>query len=93
MNEKLIKRIKTISKEFSSRGFELEEDLMELAQLNPEIADRLENTKYKKISFFVARETNSIGITLEDVQIEFFVEEGEDEIGPWYEATAEIRYF
>ena len=93
LNEKLIKKIGSISKEFKERGFDLEEDLIELAETHPDIAERLENTKFKKIFFFNDEERNSVGITLEDVQIEFVVTTGTDEIGPWYEATAEIRYF
>ena len=51
------------------------------------------NTKYKKIEFYEDKELHSVGMTLEDVQIEFFITEGEDEEGPWYEAEAEIIFF
>lgn len=93
LSEKLLKKIGTIAKEFEKRGYTLEEDLIELAETREDIAERLENTKFKKIEFFQDDELHSVGITLEDVQIEFFVTEGEDGEGPWYEAEAEIIFF
>ena len=50
ISEKLAKRIGTISKEFEKLGYNLEEDLLELVELREDIAERLENTKYKKIN-------------------------------------------
>ena len=93
LSEKLLKKLHTISEEFEKRGFSIEEDLIELAEINPEIAQKIEEIKFKKINFFQDEELNLIGITLEDTQIEFFITTGEDEEGPWYEASAEIRYF
>ena len=93
ISEKLVKRIVTISKEFEKLGYNLEEDLLELAEMREDIAERLENTKFKKIEFYEDKELHSVGMTLEDVQIEFFITEGEDEEGPWYEAEAEIIFF
>ena len=89
ISEKLVKRIGTISREFEKLGYNLEEDLLELAEMREDIAERLENTKYKKIEFYEDKELHSVGMTLEDVQIT----EGEDEEGPWYEAEAEIIFF
>ncbi|WP_239463390.1 hypothetical protein, partial [Fusobacterium mortiferum] len=80
-------------KEFEKRGYTLEEDLIELVETREDIAQRLEETKFKKIEFFQDDKLHSVGLTLEDVQIEFFVTEGEDEEGPWYEAEAEIIFF
>ncbi|STO31554.1 Uncharacterised protein [Fusobacterium necrogenes] len=93
LSEKLLKKIGSISKEFEKRGYTLEEDLVELVKTREDIAQKLENTKFKKIEFFQDEELHSIGLTLEDVQIEFFVTEGEDEQGPWYEAEVEIIFF
>lgn len=93
ISEKLVKRIGTISREFEKLGYNLEEDLLELAEMREDIAEKLENTKYKKIEFYEDKELHSVGMTLEDVQIEFFITEGEDEEGPWYEAEAEIIFF
>lgn len=93
LSEKLTKRIGTIAKEFEKMGYTLEEDLLELVEMREDIAERLENTKFKKIEFYEDKELHSVGMTLEDVQIEFFITEGEDEEGPWYEAEAEIIFF
>lgn len=93
MTEKLQKNLEKISKEFERRGYFLEEDLYELVEEREDIAERIENIKFNKIEFFNIKEEDSIGFTLEDVQINFFVEFGEDEEGPWYEATAEIYFF
>ena len=90
LSEKLTKRI---AREFEKMGYTLEEDLLELAEMREDIAERLENTKFKKIEFYEDKELHSVGMTLEDVQIEFFITEGEDEEGPWYEAEAEIIFF
>ena len=93
LSEKLLKKLHTIAEEFKKSGFLLEEDLIELAESRQDIAERIENTKFKKISFFYDEELNSVGFTLEDVQVEFIVTVGEDEEGPWYETTAEIIFF
>ena len=92
LSEKLTKRIGTIAR-IEKMGYTLEEDLLELAEMREDIAERLENTKFKKIEFYEDKELHSVGMTLEDVQIEFFITEGEDEEGPWYEAEAEIIFF
>lgn len=93
LSEKLTKRIGTIAREFEKFGYNLEEDLLELAEMREDIAERMENTKFKKIEFYEDKELHSVGMTLEDVQVEFFITEGEDEEGPWYEAEAEIIFF
>lgn len=93
ISEELKNRLNNISDKFQEYGFTLREDLVELVELNEDIAVKLENTKFKKIHFFHDEESNSVGFTLDDVQVEFFVEYGEDEEGKWYEATAEIRWF
>ena len=93
MTEELIKKLDNISKKFEEYDFMLKEDLYELIEENNEIGSRILNTKLKKIHFFSDLESNSVGFTLDDVQVEFFVEYGEDEKGKWYEATAEIRWF
>ena len=49
LEEKLLKKIKTINENFINLGFDLEEDLIELVTQREDIKDRIENTKYKKI--------------------------------------------
>lgn len=93
MTEELLKRIEKINSEFEKRDFFLKEDLIELFETREDLREKLENTKPKKIEFFSIEEENCVGFTLEDVQVNFFVEFGEDEEGPWYEATAEIVFF
>jgi hypothetical protein len=93
ISEKLEKIKNGISRKFEELGFFIKEDIEELIDTYPEIATRLENTKLKKINFFYDDDENSVGFTLDDVQVEFFLKTGEDEKGPWYEAEAEIRYF
>lgn len=92
VSEKLEKNIIRISKEFERRGFFLEEDLRELIEMREDIAKMLEEAKYKKIEFF-EENTDSIGFTLNDAQVTFTVETGEDEEGPWYEASAHVLLF
>ena len=55
--------------------------------------NKLDAIKFKKIEFFTVEDENCVGFTLEDVQVNFFIEFGEDEEGEWYEATAEIISF
>jgi len=93
MEEKLTKLMLRINEEFQKRGYEIEDDLQELLETNEMIAEELSKTKFKKIEFFDIKEENSVGFTLEDLQVSFYLEYGEDEEGPWYEATAEIVSF
>lgn len=74
-------------------GFDLEEDLQELCEEREDMAERLENTKFKKMNFSKDEEANCYILNLEDCQIGFFVTLGEDEEGPWYETEAEIIFF
>ena len=58
-----------------------------------DIKDRIENTKYKKMTFSKDEETNSYILNLEDCQISFDIIEGEDEEGPWFEVECNIIFF
>lgn len=94
MEEKIISKLDRVKLEFKERGFEyLEGDLDDFFQEREDIVKKINDMRFNKIEFFTEAETNSIGFTLSDVQVEFFVETGEDEEGPWYEATAEILNF
>ncbi|HEY4534229.1 MAG TPA: hypothetical protein VIG61_08760, partial [Fusobacterium sp.] len=68
ISEKLYKKIKTISEEFQKLGFNLEEDLQELCEEREDIAERLENTKFKKMNFSKDEEGNCYILNLEDCQ-------------------------
>jgi len=87
LEEKLLKKLKTINENFINLGFDLEEDLVELVTQREDIKDRIENTKYKK------EEANSYILNLEDCQISFDIIEGEDEEGPWFEVECNIIFF
>jgi len=52
LEEKLLRKIKTINENFINLGFDLEEDLIELVTQREDIKDRIENTKYKKRLFW-----------------------------------------
>lgn len=94
MEEKIISKLDRVKLEFKERGFEyLEGDLDDFFEEREDIVKKINDMRFNKIEFFTEAETNSIGFTLSDVQVEFFVETGEDEEGPWYEATAEILNF
>ena len=93
LEEKLLRKIKTINKNFINLGFDLEEDLIELVSQREDIKDRIENTKYKKMTFSKDEEANSYILNLEDCQISFDVIEGEDEEGPWFEVECNIIFF
>ena len=88
--EKLERRVVAMSEKMTELGFDLEEDMRELVEMRSDIGDLILNTKLKKISYFVEKEEKGVGFYLGDLQITFFVEIGEDEDGPYYEATAEI---
>ena len=93
LEEKLLKKIKTINENFINLGFDLEEDIIELLNQREDIKNRIENTKYKKMTFSKDEETNSYILNLEDYQISFDIIEGEDEKGPWFEVECNIIFF
>lgn len=93
MTEKLLKKLEQINKKFEENDFFIKEDIFELFENDNSLQERLENIKLKKIEFFVIFEENCIGFTLDDVQVNFFVKIGEDEIGKWYEVEVELIYF
>lgn len=93
MTEKLLKIVEKIIEEFNRRGYDIAEDVVELVENRADVAEKLEATKFKNIEFFNVDEENSVGFTLDDMQVNFFIEYGEDEEGKWYEASAEIINF
>lgn len=93
MTEKLLKTVEKIIEEFNRRGYDIAEDVVELVESRKDVAEKLEAVKFKNIEFFNVDEENSVGFTLDDMQVNFFVEYGEDEEGKWYEASAEIINF
>lgn len=90
MKEKLDRRILVIGEKLNELGFDLEEDMRELVDMRTDVAELILATKLKKIKYFLEKEGKGVGFYLGDLQITFFVEYGEDDEGPYYEATAEI---
>lgn len=93
MDKKIEKIVKKIDEEFKKRGFEITEDLNELVETTESVAKALANTNFNNIEIFQVNEENAIGFTLDEMQVNFFIEYGEDEEGPWYEASVEIINF
>lgn len=93
LEEKVLKKIKTINENFMKLGFDLEEELIELLQERNDIKEKIENIKYKKITFSKDEENNSYIMNLEDCQISFDILYGEDKEGPWYEVECNILFF
>lgn len=93
LDEKLLKKLKTINENFINLGFDLEEDLIELVEQREDIKEKIENTKYKKMTFSKDDEENSYILNLEDCQISFDVILGEDEEGKWFEVECNIIFF
>ncbi|MCI6151817.1 MULTISPECIES: hypothetical protein [Fusobacterium] len=93
MDKKIEKIVKKIDEEFKNRGFEITEDLIELVETTESVSKALANTNFNNIEIFQVDEENAIGFTLDEMQVNFFIEYGEDEEGPWYEASVEIINF
>lgn len=92
--EKLNRRLNVISEKFEEMGYSLRDEVFELADMRKDIAEKILDYKMKKIAYFSDDEGETyVGFTLEDVQIVFNIEVGEDEEGPWYEASVEILNF
>lgn len=93
LDEKLLKKIKTINQNFIDMGFNLEEDLIELLEQKEDIKEKIQNTKYKKMTFSKDEENNSYILNLDDCQISFDILYGEDEEGPWYDVECNLIFF
>lgn len=93
LEEKILKKLKTINENFINLGFDLEEDLIELVEQREDIKNRIENTKYKKMTFSKDKEENSYILNLEDCQISFDIILGEDEEGKWFEVECSIIFY
>ncbi len=92
--EKLKRRLNAISDKFKEMGYDLQDEIFELVEIRPDIAEKILDFKMKKIAYFSDEEGETyVGLTLEDVQLVFNIEVGEDEEGPWYEASVEILNF
>lgn len=89
--EKLERRINVILEEINKRGFDIREEFLELMEENPEIKEKILETKLKKITYFADEEDKKfVGLNIADYNISFDFEYGEDEEGPYYDVEAFI---
>ncbi len=93
LDEKILKKVKTINQNFIDLGLDLEEDIIELLEQKEDIREKVESTKYKKMSFSKDETFNSYIWNLEDWQISFDVILVEDEEGKWFEVECNILNF
>lgn len=93
LEEKLLKKIDTINQNFINLGFDLKEDIIDLLLQKEDIKEKIENTKYRKMTFSKDEENNSYILNLEDCQISFDIILGKDEEGDWFEVECSILYF
>lgn len=93
LEEKTLKKIDTINGKFIELGFDFKEDLIELFETYPNIKERIENTKFKKIVFSKDEENNSYIMTLDDMQISFDIITMEEDDSLWYEVECHILNF
>jgi len=83
--EKLAKRVEQLSKRFLELGYDIGEEIEELVSQKEEIATYLLENKVKKIKLFEDKETNEIGFSMDDKEVSFFLEYGEDEDGEYFD--------
>lgn len=88
--EKLERRLNAINEKFIELGFDFKEDLNELINERPDIANLILETKLKKIEYFYNEEQNLIGFLLGHLHITFILEYGEDDDGEYFD-IAECR--
>lgn len=88
--EKLERRLNFIGDKLKEFGYDIREDLNELVEQRPDIAELVVNFKLKKVEYFHDPEQNLIGFLIGNLHITFIIEFGEDEEGTFYD-VAECR--
>lgn len=88
--EKLERRLDFIGDKLKEFGYDIREDLNELVEQRPDIAELVVNFKLKKVEYFHDPEQNLIGFLIANLHITFILEFGEDEEGTFYD-VAECR--
>lgn len=83
--EKLERRLDVIGENLKELGYDLREDLDELIEQRPDIANLIVTTKLKKIEYFQDVEQNFLGFLVGHLHITFMMEFGEDEEGSFYD--------
>lgn len=88
--ERLKNRLDFIGEKLNEFGYDLREDLDDLMEQRPDIAELILNTKLKKIEYFHDEEQNFLGFLLANLHITFILEFDQDEDGEFYD-VAECR--
>lgn len=85
--EKLNSRLNFIGEKFQEFGYDLREDLDELMEQRPDIAELILSTKLKKIDYFYDDEQKFLGFLVGNLHITFILEFDEDEEGSFYDVS------
>ncbi len=88
--EKLNRRVEVIGAKLQElSSVDLMDDLKELVEDRTDIGEKILENKLKNIEYTYVEE-KYVGFLLDDVQVGFVFEYGEDEDGPYYDIIAEI---
>jgi hypothetical protein len=88
--EKLNRRVEVIGAKLQElSSVDLMDDLKELVEERTDIGEKILENKLKNIEYTYVEE-KYVGFLLDDVQVGFVFEYGEDEDGPYYDIIAEI---
>lgn len=88
--ERLKSRLDFIGEKLNEFEYDLREDLDELIEQRPDIAELILDTKLKKIEYFHDEEQHFLGFLLANLHITFMLEFDKDEDGEFYD-VAECR--
>lgn len=88
--EKLNRRLDFIGEKLNEFGYDLREDLNDLIEQRPDIAELIVSTKLKKVEYFYDDEQKFLGFLVAHLHITFILEFDEDEDGSFYD-VAECR--
>lgn len=88
--EKLERRVDAISAKMKELGYDMKEDIEDLLEQRPDIAELILTTKLKSIDYFADEENNRAGFYIANLHITFQYIYGEDEEGPWYEVDCHV---
>ncbi|MBP6407851.1 MAG: hypothetical protein KA277_00080 [Fusobacteriaceae bacterium] len=85
--EKLNRRLDVIGEKLQEFGYDLREDLNDLIEQRPDIAELIVTSKLKKIEYFHDTEQNFLGFLIGNLHITFMLEFDEDEEGTFYDVS------
>lgn len=85
--EKLNSRLNFIGEKLQEFGYDMREDLDDLMEQRPDIAELILSTKLKKIDYFYDDEQKFLGFLVANLHITFILEFDEDEEGSFYDVS------